>query len=88
VISLVLTALAAAVLVIESGTIRAMALLAADSSISGDELRGLGNTLVHSIGGIALLTAILVLNVVKPRGLTPYGWRMQRIERQRGSKPG
>ena len=83
VISLVMTVVAATVLVVETGTVSAMAVMAADPSASGEELRGLGNTLVHSIGGSAVLIAILVLNVVKPRGLTPYGWRVQRLERRR-----
>jgi hypothetical protein len=78
-----MTVFAATVLVVETGTVSAMAAMAADPSASGEELRGLGNTLVHSIGGSAVLIAILVLNVVKPRGLTPYGWRVQRLERRR-----
>jgi hypothetical protein len=83
VISLVLTAFGATVLVVETGTINAMAAAATDPSTTDGDLRELGNTLVHSIGGSAVLTAILVLNVVKPRGLTPYGWRMQHRERRR-----
>ena len=27
------------------------------------------------IGGLLLLSAVLVLNIYKPRGLTRYGWR-------------
>jgi hypothetical protein len=85
VISLALTAFAATVLVLETQTISTMAAVAADPSNSGDDLRGLGNTLVHSIGGIIVLIAILVMNVVKPRGLTRYGWHQQ--ERERGRQP-
>jgi hypothetical protein len=78
VVSLVLTILATVVLVVETGTVGALADAAADPATSGDRLRGLGGTLVHSVGGVAVLLAILVLNVYKPQGLTRYGWRKQR----------
>jgi hypothetical protein len=29
----------------------------------------------HAGGGLAVLVVVTVLNVYKPRGLTPYGWR-------------
>lgn len=80
VISLVLTILATVVLVVETRTIGALAEAAADPATSDDRLRGLGSTLVHSVGGGAVLLAILVLNVYKPQGLTRYGWRQQRRE--------
>jgi len=48
--------------------------------VSRDDLGALGNTLVHSIGGSVVLLTILVLNVHKPRGLTPYGRRKQQEE--------
>lgn len=82
VISLLLTVLATVVLVVETGTIRSFAAIAADPTASGDDLRELGSTLVHSIGGAAVLLVILVLNTYKPRGLTPYGWRRQQAERR------
>jgi hypothetical protein len=28
-----------------------------------------------------VLLVVQILNVYKPRGLTPYGWRMQQVER-------
>jgi hypothetical protein len=77
-ISLLLTIIAAVVLLVETGTISALAEIAADPTTSDDELRALGSTLVHSVGGTVVLLAILVLNVYKPQGMTRYGWRKQR----------
>ena len=80
-IALLLTVFATIVLVVETGTIRSFAAVAADPTASSHDLRGLGSTLVHSVGGTVVLLVVLVLNVYKPRGLTPYGWRKQRAER-------
>jgi hypothetical protein len=44
----------------------------------GDGLRALGGDLFHPGVGLLLLLAVTVLNVYKPAGLTPYGWRKQR----------
>jgi hypothetical protein len=77
VISLLLTILATIVLVVETQTINYFAAIAADPAMSGDTLHMLGNTLVHSIGGTVVLLVILILNIYKPQGLTPYGWRKQ-----------
>jgi hypothetical protein len=82
VISLVLTVFATVVLLIETGTIAAYAAVAADPAATDAELRALGSTLVHSVGGTLVLLVVLVLNVYKPPGLTPYGWRKQRDERK------
>jgi hypothetical protein len=80
-VSLTLTVFATVVLVVETSTIAAYAAVAADPAASDSELRALGSTLVHSIGGSAVLLVVLVLNVYKPAGLTPYGWRKQQEER-------
>jgi hypothetical protein len=82
-ISLLLTVFAIVVLLSEVRTISALADLAADPRTSGDDLRALGGTLVHSVGGTVVLLVILVLNVYKPPGLTTYGWRKQQEERRR-----
>lgn len=74
-ISLMLTVLALAVLLVELGTIDQLARTASDPSTSRSELRSLGSTLPHSGGGLVLLIVITTLNVSKPRGVTPYGWR-------------
>ena len=80
-ISLLLTIIATIVLLVETQTISYFADIAADPTTSGDDLRALGNTLVHSVGGIAVLLVILVMNVYKPRGMTRYGWRKQHVKR-------
>lgn len=80
-ISLVLTLFATIVLLSETRQISRMAEIAAHPATSSDALRTLPNTLVHSVGGTVVLLVIQVLNVYKPRGLTPYGWRKQRQER-------
>ena len=80
-ISLVLTVLAILVLLVETQTISYFADIAADPTTSGQTLRTLGNTLVHSVGGTVVLFVILVLNVYKPRGMTRYGWRKRHEER-------
>ncbi len=77
-ISLLLTMVATVVLLVETRTIGHLADAAADPATSGDDLRALGSTLVHSVGGTVVLLVILVLNVYKPRGMTRYGWRKQR----------
>lgn len=81
VISLLLTIFATLVLMVETQTINAFAAMAADPTTSSDDLRSMGSTLVHSVGGTVVLVVVLALNVYKPRGLTPYGWRKQREER-------
>jgi hypothetical protein len=84
VISLLMTVFAVVILVVETRTIGHLADIAADPATSGDELRALGNTLVHSVGGTLVLLVVLVLNIYKPRGVTRYG---QRKERERVSVP-
>jgi len=37
--------------------------------------------LPHSVGGLVVLLIVQVMNIYKPQGLTPYGWRKQREER-------
>jgi uncharacterized membrane protein len=76
-ISLLLTVIATVVLLVETQTISYFAEIAADPTTSGDDLRALGSTLVHSVGGTVVLLVILVLNVYKPRSMTRYGWRKQ-----------
>jgi hypothetical protein len=76
-ISLLLTIIATVVLLVETQTISHLADIAADPTTSNDGLRALGSTLVHSVGGTAVLLVILVLNMYKPRGMTRYGWRKQ-----------
>jgi hypothetical protein len=78
-ISLLLTIVATLVLLSEAGLVSRMAALAADPSTSDEQLLGLPPTLVHSIGGLVVLLVVQVLNVYKPQGVTPYGWRKQQV---------
>jgi hypothetical protein len=80
-ISFVLTVLASLVLLSETGVITRNAAIAAGSTTAA-ELRALPPTLLHSIGGIGVLLVVQVLNVYKPQGLTPYGWRKRQQERR------
>jgi hypothetical protein len=82
-ISLLLTVVASVVLLVETQTISYFAEVAADPATSGDDLRTLGSTLVHSVGGTIVLLVIVVLNVYKPRGMTRYGWRKQYEQRRK-----
>ena len=82
-VSLLLTIIATVVLVAETQTVGYFAAMAAEPATSGDDLRALGSTLVHSVGGMVVLLVILVLNVYKPRGMTRYGWRKQYEQRRK-----
>jgi hypothetical protein len=86
-ISFVLTVIAAAVLLIETRTISSLAAMAADPTATADQLRSMGSTLAHSIGGTLVLLVVLVLNLYKPRGMTKYGWRRQQRERSMRVEP-
>jgi hypothetical protein len=81
-ISFLLTVAATLVLLSETRVIGAFAAIAADPTTSDAELLALPGTLPHSIGGIAVLLVVQVLNVYKPQGLTGYGWRKQEEERR------
>jgi uncharacterized membrane protein len=81
-ISLLLTIIATIVLLVETQTINYFADVAADPRTSDDDLRALGNTLVHSVGGTVVLLVIVVLNVYKPRGMTRYGRHKQQDEQR------
>ena len=80
-ISLALTILSTIVLVLHMPTVSATADVA--RAADGAALRGLGGDLLHPGVGLLVLLAIMALNVYKPRGLTPYGWRKQQEERAR-----
>jgi hypothetical protein len=79
IISLGLTLVCTAVLLLHMPTVSAMATFAQTAEIA--ELRALGGDLVHPGIGLVLLLLVTGLNVYKPEGLTPYGWRRQREER-------
>lgn len=79
-ITLVLTLLATGVLLLHLPTVRALAAIAREPN--GTDL---GGDFVHAGGGLLLLLTIAALNVYKPQGLTPYGWRKQHARRARSS---
>ena len=80
-ISFVLTVFSAVVLVMHMPDVTATADVARRSE--GAALEALGGDLGHPGIGLAILVAIQVLNIYKPRGLTRYGWRRQRREEPR-----
>jgi hypothetical protein len=80
-VSFVLTVLATVVLLSEAGVVTRSAAIAA-ASTTAVELRSLPPTLPHSIGGLGVLLVVQVLNIYKPQGVTPYGWRKQQEERR------
>ena len=77
--SLGLTLVATVVLVLHMPTVSALAAVAREAD--GAHLIGSGGDIFHPGIGLVLLLAIMGLNVYKPRGLTPYGWRKQLEER-------
>ena len=80
-ITLVLTIMATVVLLLHMPTVSALAAVARTADDA--DLGGLGGDLVHAGGGLLVLLVITVLNVYKPPGLTPYGWRKQHEERRK-----
>ncbi|MGH7574014.1 MAG: DUF2269 domain-containing protein [Longimicrobiales bacterium] len=83
-ITLVLTILSTVVLLLHMPTVSVLADVAREAD--GADFGRLGGDLVHPGLGLAVLLVITVLNVYKPRGLTPYGWHKQH-ERHKESQP-
>ncbi len=79
-ISLALTVLCTAILVLHMPSVGQLTAVA--RTADGVALRSLGGDLPHPTIGLVVLLAVMVLNVYKPRGLTPYGWRKQQAERE------
>ncbi|MCI0711271.1 MAG: DUF2269 domain-containing protein [Chloroflexi bacterium] len=81
--SLVLTLIATIILIENMQTVRFYTGVAAKmENTDAARLRnGLQGELLHAGVGLLVLLAIQVLNVYKPRGLTPYGWRKQQEQR-------
>jgi hypothetical protein len=78
-ISLGLTFLATVILVLHMPSVSATTRIAREANDT--QLFQLGGDLGHAVGGVLVLLLITVLNVYKPRGLTPYGWRKQEQSR-------
>jgi hypothetical protein len=84
--SLVLTILATVVLLLHMPAVSVLADVAQEAegaSLDG----GLGGDLLHPGLGLVVLLVIQVLNVYKPRGMTPYGWRKQHEQRRKIRSP-
>ena len=81
-ISLALTVFATGILLQHMQTVSFFAGLAAgtDDAVIGRLRSGLPGELVHAGIGLLVLIVIQILNVYKPRGLTPYGRRKWREE--------
>ena len=82
-ITLALTTVCLVVLVLHMPSVDAMTDLARAMEPSR-LLGGMGGDLFHPSLGLAVLLLITGLNIYKPRGLTRYGWRKQREQRQIG----
>ncbi|HVH66748.1 MAG TPA: hypothetical protein VM716_02690 [Gemmatimonadales bacterium] len=84
-ISFTLTVFCVTILLLHMPTVSSQAQVArtADPAV----LSGLGGDLFHPSVGLLLLLVITVLNVYKPRGLTPYGRRKQ-LEAGLPAEPG
>jgi hypothetical protein len=78
-ISLLLTVVCTAVLLEHMPSVSRIASMA--QQMDGAELRALRGDLFHPGVGLLVLLAIAVLNIYKPAGITPYGWRKQREQR-------
>ena len=79
-ITLALTILCTVVLLLHMLTVSHMADVAREAD--GANVGGLGGDLFHAGGGLLVLLVITALNVYKPRGMTPYGWRKQQEQRR------
>jgi hypothetical protein len=78
-LSLVMTIFATLILLQHMPSVTFFANIAAQGNNADmSRLRaGLDSELFHAGVGLVLLFVIQVLNVYKPRGMTPYGWRKQ-----------
>jgi uncharacterized membrane protein len=77
-ISFGLTVFAFAILLVHMPTVSSVATVAREAD--ENRVAELGGDVLHPVVGLALLLLIAGLNVYKPLGLTPYGWRKQREE--------
>ncbi len=78
-ITFVLTVFATTILLLHMPDVSSIADAAREADAA--DLAGLGGDLLHPGIGLLVLLVIQVLNVYKPRGMTPYGWRKQHEQR-------
>lgn len=75
---LALTIVTVYVLLQQMDGISYLAEVAASTSLSASDLRGLRHSVqIHAAGGLVVLLVLVALSIYKPRGLTRYGWRKQ-----------
>lgn len=79
-VALILTTLATVVVLLHMPTVSSLADVARDAK--GARLDGLGGDLLHAGLGLVVLLAVQVVNIYKPPGMTPYGWRRQDQQRR------
>jgi len=79
VLSLLLTGFSTLILLLHMPTVSTLAAVAREADSA--TLSGLGGDLFHAGGGLLFLLVITGLNVYKPQGLTPYGWRKHHEQR-------
>lgn len=84
-ISFLLTTLAAIVLVLHMPDVSVMAATA--QGVEGADLEALGGDLLHPGLGLMVLLLVQILNLYKPQGLTPYGWRKQQQHQSSTTDP-
>lgn len=73
---LLITAFATLILVMQTQTFADRATLAADPNTDPATL---GSELLHTGGGLVVLSLALILSIYKPRGMTRYGQRKSRV---------
>jgi hypothetical protein len=83
-ITFMLTIFATVILLLHMPSVSALADVAREADSA--TLNQLGGDLFRAGGGLLVLLVITALNVYKPQGLTPYGWRKQH-ERRAVSQP-
>ena len=76
VIALVLTTVALVVMVLHLPTVTAAAAIARTGDAAATV--GLGGDVLHPAAGLVVLVVVAILNIYKPRGLTPRGQRRAR----------
>ncbi len=82
-----LTIVTVVVLLNQMEGISHIAAVAAETTISSEDLLGLRRSLrTHAAGGLVVLLVLVALSIYKPRGVTRYGWRRQH-ERSTLSQP-
>src|SRR6476619_3489908 len=85
VLSLVLTILATVVLLAHMQIVSDVASIAAETPRAA--VNGLPSELVHAGVDMLVLLVIQVLNMYKPRGMTPDGWHKQQEQRTMSPRP-